>query len=208
MAQDEHRGHAEDVARPDVAPREAADVVARLRQGNQRFIKGQLRPRSDAPELRRRLADVSPRPVAVVVTCSDPRVCPELILDTKLGELFVVRTAGNVVDDVALGSVEFAVEALDAPVVVVLGHERCGAVAAALAGRRGGPALDAVLAEIRPSVELAAGDPDPVARCEDENIRHTIARLRADERLGQALKPESIVGAKYHMESGVVDFRP
>jgi carbonic anhydrase len=176
----------------------------RLREGNRRYVAGTARAVSAA--LRAELAGRSPHPFAVVVGCSDPRVVPELIFDTQVGECFVVRTAGNVVDDIVTGSVEYAVAHLGARLVVVLGHEGCGAVQAALSGGATSLALAAVLREIQPSVERSRRAWDPVSRCEDENIRHSIAKLHASAVLSALLHPAALVGAKYHLASGEVDF--
>lgn len=93
------------------------------------------------------------RPKAIIIGCSDSRVPPELVFDQSLGDLFVVRAAGNVVDTIALGSVEYAVEHLGTRLVIVLGHDRCGAVQAACSGAAtSSPNLNAIMAELRPSV--------------------------------------------------------
>ena len=119
-------------------------IWQQLLAGNQRFVQGRSQGRN-LPELRRRLAQ-GQQPQAAVLCCSDSRVPPELIFDQSLGDLFVVRTAGDVADRAALGSLEYAAEVLRSPVLVVLGHEQCGAVAAAASsGRvwRGGRAASA-----------------------------------------------------------------
>ncbi|MCL1841879.1 MAG: hypothetical protein FWF75_09080 [Propionibacteriaceae bacterium] len=175
-----------------------AEVVGLLREGNRRFLAERPRARGDMAALRARLAQANPHPYAAVLACSDPRVCPELILDAQLGELFVVRTAGNVVDDIVCGSIEFAVRPLGAPVVVVLGHSRCGAVAAALAGAQAGPALASLVAHI------PVGSGADAAQVEDDNIAASVAQLRSG--LAPWLEPAAIVAAKYDLESGVVDF--
>ncbi|KAH3756127.1 carbonic anhydrase [Pelomyxa schiedti] len=106
-----------------------AEVLQRLSEGNQRFVAGTPAAK-DLVHRRQELAS-GQHPVAVIVTCSDSRVCPEYIFDQSLGDLFVIRTAGNVVDDVELGSIEYAVEHLHSHLIVVLGHTACGAVTAA-----------------------------------------------------------------------------
>src|SRR5262245_61581471 len=108
-------------------------ALGELVDGNRRFASGKLeRARLDQPR-RAEIADRE-RPFAVVIACSDSRVAPELVFDQGLGDLFVVRTAGNVVDETALASVEYAVSELGASLIVVLGHERCAIVDAALEG--------------------------------------------------------------------------
>ncbi|MEO5358545.1 MAG: carbonic anhydrase [Nitrospirae bacterium YQR-1] len=105
--------------------------VKKLIEGNERFIKGEFKHRDSSAA---KLGELSKgqHPFAVVVSCSDSRVDPEIVFDKDLGEIFVVRTAGNVVDKIALGSIEYAVEHLHSPIVVVVGHESCGAVKATL----------------------------------------------------------------------------
>ena len=129
----------------------AEEVWHELLEGNHRFVEGrmtQYRVRSKRESL------VSgQRPKAVIIGCSDSRVPPELVFDQSLGDLFVIRAAGNVIDAIALGSVEYAVEHLGTRMVVVLGHDRCGAVQAACSGNRvSSPNLNSIIAELQPSV--------------------------------------------------------
>jgi carbonic anhydrase len=107
-------------------------ALARLRDGNARFVAGEPQAWNCGPERRKELAATGQQPIACIVTCSDARVSPELVFDQSLGDLFVVRLAGNVVTTEAAASVEYAVEHLHVPVVVVLGHTQCDAVKAAL----------------------------------------------------------------------------
>jgi carbonic anhydrase len=129
----------------------AEETWHELLDGNHRFCDGrmtQYRVRSQREAL-----VTGQRPKAIIIGCSDSRVPPELIFDQSLGDLFVVRAAGNVVDAIALGSVEYAVEHLGTRLVIVLGHDRCGAVQAACSGgATGSPNLDAIIAELKPSV--------------------------------------------------------
>lgn len=130
----------------------AEETWHELLEGNHRFVEGrmtQYRIRSK----RESLAS-GQRPKAVIIGCSDSRVPPELVFDQSLGDLFVVRAAGNVVDAIALGSVEYAVEHLGTRLVLVLGHDRCGAVQAACSGNRvSSPNLKSIFTELQPSVE-------------------------------------------------------
>jgi carbonic anhydrase len=129
----------------------AEETWHELLDGNHRFCDGrmtQYRVRSQREAL-----VTGQRPKAIIIGCSDSRVPPELVFDQSLGDLFVVRAAGNVVDAIALGSVEYAVEHLGTRLVIVLGHDRCGAVQAACSGgATGSQNLDAILAELKPSV--------------------------------------------------------
>lgn len=104
-----------------------------LKEGNARFVSGALTPKDHYKEERQKLSE-GQHPFAVVLCCSDSRVVPEILFDQQLGDLFVIRNAGNVVDLHVLGSIEYAVEHLGAPLVVVLGHSNCGAVTATCQG--------------------------------------------------------------------------
>jgi carbonic anhydrase len=132
----------------------AAQVWERLLAGNKRFLQGRSQDR-DVPELRRSLAQ-GQQPLAAVLCCSDSRVPPEIIFDQSLGDLFVVRTAGLVLEPMALGSLEYAVAHLKVPLLIIQGHEACGAVTAAVQH----PDLDeghitAVVRQISPAVAQA-----------------------------------------------------
>ncbi|MDR0326275.1 MAG: carbonic anhydrase [Oscillospiraceae bacterium] len=133
-------------------------------------------------------------PFAAVLSCSDSRVPPELIFGCGPGEIFVVRTAGNTADNIAIGSIEFAVEALGVPLVAVLGHTHCGAVEAKAAGTVYGSYMADVLAEVVPDV--------------DENIRNTMKKLAKSPLLSRAIDEGTlaIMGARYDLETGAVDW--
>ncbi|HXN49216.1 MAG TPA: carbonic anhydrase [Bryobacteraceae bacterium] len=114
---------------PNLAP---SDAWAELAEGNGRFVSGNLKPRADA--CRRACTKDTQKPYAIVFSCSDSRVPSEIAIDQRIGDLFVVRVAGNVASDEAISSIEYAIDRLTTPkIIVVLGHERCGAVEAALA---------------------------------------------------------------------------
>ena len=154
-------------------------------------------------ERRTDTAENGQHPYAVVVTCSDSRVPAELIFDAGIGELFVIRTAGNVIGSYELGSIEYGVEHLHAPLVVVMGHTNCGAVAAALEGEAHGHIADIVN-------EISECLPE---NCEAEhaerlNVENSIAEIRSSHII-QELETEgkvSIIGAIYDIETGNVDF--
>jgi carbonic anhydrase len=125
-----------------------------LKAGNARFVSGQVSDIDTSAKNRKTLSE-GQEPFAVIVGCSNSRVPPELLFDQGLGDVFVVRVAGNVVDPVVLGSVEYGVEHLHSPLVVVMGHQGCGAVSAAIAGGEQPGDIGAVLALIQPSVQQA-----------------------------------------------------
>ena len=194
------------------------EAFSRLKEGNARFVRGERA--SDlrlTREHRKQLAQTQ-EPFAVFFGCSDSRVPAELVFDCGLGDLFVIRVAGNVVAPSLVGSVEFAVEAFGTPLVVVMGHSTCGAVTATYKElvqptRHQSPNLRSIVERVRPSVEtlLEAGLP------RDEVIKHAVranVRLSVDHlRHGSRLLEEQIesgkvvvVGAEYSLETGAVDF--
>lgn len=195
---------------PGVEPEKAKQLLI---GGNKRFVSGNLSTKDTGPERRRELLK-GQKPFAVIVCCSDSRVPPELLFDQALGDIFVVRVAGNIVDPVAVGSVEYAVEHLNTPLVVVLGHDHCGAVKAAIDGGEA-PApgsIGAIVSRILPSVQKAkaAGASGPLLyeKSEDENVRSTIKELFKSPILKHFAEDGRlmIVGAKYFLESGEVLF--
>lgn len=136
----------------------AEEALQARREGNRRFATGQaIHPHQDAA--RREEVRPGQRPFAAILSCSDSRVPPEVIFDWGVGDLFVVRTAGHGVDDVALGSIEYAVEHLGVPLLVVLGHTRCGAVTAALHGDEAPGHIAAVIRPSSPPFGRPAGFP-------------------------------------------------
>src|SRR5689334_1653606 len=138
-----------------IAPDEA---LSRLLSGDKRFVAGKTEEPHDAALIERRHALAKEqKPFAVVVSCSDSRVPPELVFDVSLGDIFVIRTAGEVVDAVALGSIEYAIEHLGTRLVVVLGHQRCGAVSAAVSGAADTGNIPDIVKQILPAVEETEG---------------------------------------------------
>jgi carbonic anhydrase len=198
----------------------ALEALERLREGNRRFVAD---VRSDEPltNARRRLELVQGQePFAIVLGCSDSRVPAELVFDQGLGDLFVIRVAGNIVAPSLVGSVEFAAERARARLVVVLGHSQCGAILATLEelGRPSNdqsPNLRSIVDRVRPSVEpLFATDlrhhPEALVReAVRANIRASANHLRhGSEILEQLIQNDGlvIVGAEYSLETGIVEF--
>lgn len=187
----------------------AADVLTRLVEGNGRFVAGRpSHPNQDAAR-RAELAH-GQRPGAVVFGCSDSRLAAEIIFDCGLGDLFVVRTAGHVIDPGVLGSIEFGVAVLTCPLVIVLGHDSCGAVAAARAAVEQGQTQPGyvrdLVATVTPSVLAArnAGFEQPDEYIE-EHVRQTVALLTARSRiLSDAIDAGSlsIAGLRYQLADG------
>ena len=198
----------------------ALTALHRLREGNRRFVAGERRLDSLISQARRTTFVDGQQPFAVILGCSDSRVPVEIVFDHGLGDLFVIRVAGNVVAASQIGSVEFAAEQFGTRLVVVLGHTRCGAVQATLEALRG-PArsrsrhLGSIVDRIRPAVEeLMAtdrtGDHEALARhAVRANVRASASHLRhGSELLEHLIQTDGllVVGAEYSVETGVVDF--
>src|SRR5208282_5893432 len=191
-----------------VAP-SATEVWDSLRAGNRRFVAGKPQAR-DVVSLRHKLAS-GQSPKAIILSCSDSRVGPELLFDQTLGDIFVVRTAGNVADAVGLGSIEYAVEHLHSPLLVVLGHQKCGAVSAACSGEKmPSPNLDAIVEKINPAVARAksyAKADDLLESAIKENVHQSATDLLANsEIIRNAVKSGklTVIEAEYELESGQV----
>lgn len=198
----------------------ALDALNRLREGNQRFTSDVRGSETLATQARRTLLAESQEPFAIVLGCSDSRVPAEIVFDQGLGDLFVIRVAGNIVAPSQVGSVEFAAARFGTRLVLVLGHSRCGAIVATLEELRRPTAnqsrnLRAIVDRVRPSVEglLETGigqDPDaliPVAV--RANIRASASHLRhGSPVLEQLIQDDGllVIGAEYSLETGVVDF--
>lgn len=192
----------------------ADEALKALMDGNKRYVDGQMTgaKRADAPS-REKLA-TSQKPYAVILSCSDSRVPPELVFDEGLGEIFVIRVAGNVPDPIVLGSIEYAVEHLGSPLIMVLGHERCGAVTAAV-DATGEPEgnLGAIVKEIAPAVEQARKEctgtqKAALVECAVErNVKLVAANLTKESTVLNEMVKEGkirIVAAKYDLDDGKV----
>ena len=175
-----------------------------LQAGNRRFALGAgIHPNQT---LNRRDEIVpAQQPFAVVIGCSDSRVPPEIIFDCGLGDLFVVRSAGHVLDDATVGSVQYAVEILGVKLILVLGHSDCGAVKAAVEGVKASGCLGALLEGLAPILaEAGAGGGDLLGAGVIKNIQRTVTGLR-----GETWTPNlTIVGALYNLKSGLITLNP
>ena len=184
-------------------------ALKRLQVGNAHFVED-ITTRTNKNAKRRAVVAQGQKPFAIVVSCSDSRVAPEVIFDQGLGDLFVVRTAGHVVDAVGLGSIEYAVEHLGPSLIVVLGHERCGAVAAAVAGGKTHGHLPAIVKAIKPAVAKTKGQPgDAVDNAVREHVREVTEQLaKAGPVLADRVKAGNlkVVGARYDIDTGRVQF--
>jgi carbonic anhydrase len=198
----------------------ASEALERLREGNRRFVTGVRSLETLASQTRRSEFVAGQEPFAVVLGCSDSRVPVEIVFDQGLGDLFVIRVAGNVVASSQVGSVEFAAERFGTRLVVVLGHTRCGAIQATLEElqqptEKQSRNLGSIVNRIRPSVEglLATElrhDRDALARqAVRANVRVSANQLRhGSEVLERLIQRDGllVVGAEYSLETGVVEF--
>ena len=198
----------------------ASEALERLRSGNRRFVSGAQSTNSLSHQLRRHEVAAGQAPFAIILGCSDSRVPAEIVFDQGLGDLFVIRVAGNIVASSQVGSVEFAAERFGTPLVVVLGHSQCGAVLATLEELRRprenqSRNLRSIVDRIRPSVEALLAtdirhDTDALVReAVRSNVRVSANHLRhGSEVLEQLIQKSAlrVVGAEYSLETGDVDF--
>ena len=176
---------------------DAKQALKILRDGNRRFVQDFLCDKSTYT-LEREILSEGQNPFAVVVCCSDSRVVPEIFFDQKMGDIFVIRNAGNVVDDVTLASMEYALESFRCSLVVVCGHSRCGAITAVCKGGHSLPHLQSLVQRIDPALK-AGGNIEMVAQ---EHVRNMVAQLKQGvEDMGMKT---IVVGAYYDIFSGEV----
>ncbi len=186
-------------------PKSADQALERLKKGNQRFVASQLAHDFQDADRRGQLTG-GQWPWAVVLTCADSRVVPELIFDTGIGELFVIRVAGNVANTSSIASIEYAVHVLGVQLVVVLGHESCGAVKAALDGKDLGHNLNHLLAHIKPAIDQPMESADQVTEASERNPISTANQLSQRSPILQGAGPLTILPAIYRLADGNVDY--
>jgi carbonic anhydrase len=187
-----------------------AAALELLIKGNRRYVADKpLHPHQNR-RLRHDLVVKGQHPFATVLSCSDSRVPPELIFDEGLGDLFVIRVAGNVVDDAITGSIEYAAEHLHVPLVVVLGHSNCGAVDATIHGGEPNTHIDALVKAIKPAVDQARTEPGPLlVNAVRDNVKLVVQQLRDSQPiLGRlhATGKIKIIGAVYDLDKGTVEY--
>ena len=192
---------------PAVAPTEA---ISKLKEGNGRYTGGNLQHPGQTAERRTELANTQ-HPFATIVSCSDSRVPPEIVFDQGLGDLFIVRVAGNVINDEGLGSIEYSVDHLGTRLILVLGHQSCGAVKAAretIAAKGKAPGhIESLVTAIKPAVEATAKDDlDATVKA---NVKNVVQALRSSTPILKA-KVDSgdirVLGGYYSLETGAVTF--
>ena len=191
-------------------------MLARLRAGNERFVNGRARFPTVQKEILAQLAK-GQRPYATILGCSDSRVPPELVFDAGFGELFIIRVAGNVVSPEVMGTLQYAAVHLGTPLFVVLGHEGCGAVQAALAakfrGARDRSRIERLLETITPGLDTIRADAtleEQMLAAVEANVRWSMHQLLATPE-AQARAAEGViklVGAVYELTTGRVRFLP
>jgi carbonic anhydrase len=192
-----------DSAKPSVPPDEA---LGRLKTGNQRFVSATVSG-GKATAARRAETAKGQNPFAIIVGCADSRTAPEIVFDQNIGDLFVVRTAGNLVDDYALGSIEYAVEHLGSRLIVVLGHQSCGAVQAALAGGEAPGHIHSLVHAIQPAVQSTKGKPgDPLANAVHANDALVAEKIRKKAHLGDLASQVRVVEGYYDLHTGKVEW--
>ena len=197
----------------------AQEALQRLKEGNRRFVSGELSLHESSHSTRRAELIDSQEPFAVILGCSDSRVPAEIVFDVGLGELFVIRVAGNIAASTQMASIEFAVERFKTPLVVVLGHSGCGAVGATIAHladpNPAGPDLESIVGRIRPAIEhllpaTAKTDlQDLTQQAVRANVEAVVDHIRVgSDQLRKLVEDEAvmIVGATYSLETGHVEF--
>lgn len=184
----------------------AQDALSKLKEGNQRFVadnqEGKLRDLARRGELTGGQA-----PFAIILSCADSRVVPELAFDTGIGEIFILRVAGNIANASTIGSIEYAVAHLGTKLIVVMGHESCGAVTAAIAGNPGSPSLDHLVEHIEPAVKSAGSTDVNTVVKENAKVNAQVLAEKSDIiKNAVANGGLEIVSAYYNLGDGKVDF--
>lgn len=182
----------------------AEEALEKLENGNKKYMEAVTAYGDISPQIRKNTYEHGQHPFAVIVTCSDSRVIPESIFSAGIGELFVIRIAGNVIDDHQLGSIEYAVEHLGCPLVVVMGHTYCGAIDAAIHHDPSG-----YIKYITDEIRLAIGEETDNLKACCLNVEHSIRMIESnlDIRRMEEEKGLKVMGAVYHIEDGRVEFQ-
>jgi carbonic anhydrase len=188
-----------------------AQALQRLLDGNKRYTADDAPEAMHAHAVNRRHSIADQRPFATVLGCSDSRVPIEIVFNQGLGELFVIRIAGNILNDHIIGSIEFAIESFGCPLVMVLGHSNCGAVTAAVDSviRQSRPParIATIVDAIRPCVELVRNEADLLEASIAQNVRNVTTTLQQTQPLITAARKAgrlAVVGAEYHLSTGNV----
>ncbi len=182
-------------------------ALAKLKEGNARFVNSKVSAGKPTAARRAETAQ-GQHPFAIILGCADSRTSPEIIFDQNLGDIFVDRNAGNLVDDHTLGTIEYGVEHVGVRLIVVLGHERCGAVQAAVASDSAPGHIQSLVRDIQPAVQPVKGKPgDAVHLAVAENARLMAEEIRTKANFGDLAKDVKIIPAVYDLDTGKVDFQ-
>ena len=198
----------------------ASEALQRLRDGNRRFLSGMRSPDAPNTHARRMELAAGQEPFAIILGCSDSRVPAEIVFDQGLGDLFVIRVAGNIVASSQIGSIEFAASRFGTRLVLVMGHTQCGAITATLEELQRptnsqSPGLRSIVDRIRPSVEallkteLRHNDEALIKHAVRANINASVEQLKHGSEILETLVQKDgllVVGAEYSLETGVVEF--
>jgi carbonic anhydrase len=187
------------------------EAMEKLVQGNKRFVSN-LMSHPDQTPARRAEVVGGQHPFAAILACADSRVAPEVVFDQGLGDLFTVRVAGNVLNDEIIGSLEYAAEHLHVPLIVVLGHSKCGAVSAAVAGGHAPGRIHTLVESLEPSVKAVQGLPgNTVELAVKANVERVVNQLKNMQPiLEESVKQGKlrIVGGRYDLATGTVEIFP
>ena len=180
----------------------AKEALEKLKAGNEHYISADKNEGDISPALRERTCAEGQSPYAVIITCSDSRVIPESIFSAGIGELFVIRVAGNVIDDHQLGSIEYAAHHLGCQLIVVMGHDHCGAVGAAISDEP-----DGYVKSITDEIKKAIGGETDDYKASCLNVLHSVKKIEESFSVGKDSENGLCVcGALYHLEDGRVEF--
>lgn len=179
----------------------AAEALEKLKEGNQRYLTATTNPGDISSQIRQTTCEEGQSPYAIIVACSDSRVIPESIFSAGIGELFVIRVAGNVMDNHQLGSIEYAAGHLGSKLVVVLGHEHCGAVNAAVHHEP-----DGYVKYITDEIRKAIGDEKDELRACCLNVERGVSIIKDSLGIQEENDRLKVCGAIYHIGSGEVEF--
>lgn len=188
-------------------PAGSDQALLRLVKGNERYVANAAEHPRQSSE-RRAETSKGQEPFAIVLTCADSRVCPEVVFDQGLGDLFVLRNAGNILDDHTIGSIEYAVEHLHTRLIIVMGHEKCGAVSAAVAGGEAPGHIHSVVEAIKPAVDQTKATGDKVENAVRANAQRVASILsRTEPIISQEVKAGKVkvVAARYDLATGRVE---
>ena len=180
----------------------AAEALNKLKEGNVKYLDATSNPGDISALLRKKTCEEGQFPYAVIITCSDSRVIPESIFSAGIGELFVIRVAGNVIDNHQLGSIEYAVDHLGSKLVVVMGHSHCGAVGAAMGSDPSG-----YVKSITDMIRKAIGDEKDELRASCLNVKNSVSVIKDSLKYQEDGEADvKVCGAMYHIDSGKVEF--